>query len=385
MEAVYIYDAVRTPRGKARPDGGLAALSPQELVKQQVAALDARTGAAAREAESLLLGCVTQSGAQGGHIALVSKLHAGLPDGMAAMSLNNYCTSGLGAIGLAAAMVGSGQVRAALAGGVEMMSAVPFMADRAAYYSNAELPPRARYIPPVVAADRLAAMEGIGRAALDECALLSQDRAAASEGDAALNASRIPTGGLSVEECPRPTTIEKLAALPAAFGAMQADFAEALEGQSYHALHSLSHAPPMCDGAAMALVGGAAIPAEPRARVLSFVERGGDPAASLTAGFTAMDAALARAGLSLGDMDRIEFMEAFAVTMAKFIRDRAPDMERVNVGGGHLAKGHPMGASGAILLSALLDALDACEGRYGLVVTTGAGGVGTAMVVERMV
>lgn len=384
MEAVYIYDAVRTPRGKARPDGGLAALSPQELVKHQVAALDARTGGAARQAESLLLGCVTQSGAQGGHIALVSKLHAGLPDNMAAMSLNNYCTSGLGAMGLAAAMVGSGQVRAALAGGVEMMSAVPFMADRAAYYGNTDLPPRARYIPPVVAADRLAAMEGIDRAALDECALLSQDRAAASEGNAALNASRIVTGGLSVEECPRPTTMEKLAAMPAAFGAMQADYAEALEGQTYPALHSLSHAPPMCDGAAMALIGGAAIPAGPRARILSFVERGGDPAASLTAGFAAMDDALARAGLALTDMDRIEFMEAFAVTMAKFIRDRTPDMDCVNVGGGHLAKGHPMGASGAILLSALLDALDACEGRYGLVVTTGAGGVGTAMVVERM-
>ena len=384
MDAVYIYDALRTPRGKARPDGGLAALSPQELVRLQIDALSSRTDNAAREAESLLLGCVTQSGAQGGHIALVSKLHAGLPDAMAAITLNNYCTSGLSAIGLAAAMVGSGQVRSALAGGVEMMSHVPFMADRASYYGDTVLPPRARYIPPVVAADRLAAMEGIGRAALDEGALLSQDRAAASEGNAALNASRIPTNGLAAEECPRGTTAEKLAALPAAFGAMQADFAAALEGETFPALHSLAHAPPMCDGAAMALIGGAAIPAQPRARVLAFAERGGDPAASLTAGFSAMDAALASAGLALSDMDRIEFMEAFAVTIAKFMRDRAPDMARVNVGGGHLAKGHPMGASGAILLSTLLDALDAADGRYGLVVTTGAGGAGTAMVVERM-
>jgi acetyl-CoA C-acetyltransferase/acetyl-CoA acyltransferase len=176
----------------------------------------------------------------------------------------------------------------------------------------------------------------------------------------------------------------KLAAMPPAFGQLQDDFAGPLDGQRFEPLHALAHAPPLCDGAGLALVGGEGLGGKPRARILGYAESGGDPAASLTAGFAAMDKVLARAGLSLGDMDRIEFMEAFAVTIAKFMRDRAPDPDRVNVSGGHLAKGHPMGASGAILTSTLLDTLDAADGRLGLVVLTGATGVGAAMVVERL-
>jgi acetyl-CoA C-acetyltransferase/acetyl-CoA acyltransferase len=149
-------------------------------------------------------------------------------------------------------------------------------------------------------------------------------------------------------------------------------------------LHSVSHAPPVCDGAGLALVGGKDLTPKPRARILAFAESGGDPEASLTAGIAAMEKVLARAGLSLADMDRIEFMEAFAVTIAKFLRDYPVDPERVNVGGGHIAKGHPMGASGAILTSTLLDCLDACDGSLGLVVLSGASGVGAAMIVERL-
>jgi acetyl-CoA C-acetyltransferase/acetyl-CoA acyltransferase len=380
---VYLYDAVRTPRGKARPDGGLAALSPQELVRQQAAALTARCGDFVPEA--LILGCVTQSGAQGGHIAMLAKLHRGLPDACAAHSLNNYCASGLSAIGQAVAKVASGEIGVALAGGVESMSAAPFLGDRAGFYTNDDLPPRARFVPPVLAADRLANSEGITRAELDAVALASQQKAAAAEHDPTLQASRIATGALTGEECIRPqTTAETLAAAPAAFGELQAQYVGALEGATFEPLHAVAHAPPICDGAGLALVGGEGLGPKPRARVIAFAESGGDPAASLTAGFAAMDKVLARAGLSLADMDRIEFMEAFAVTIAKFLRDRDADLARVNVGGGHLAKGHPMGASGAILTSSLLDALDACAGRYGLVVLTGAMGVGAAMLVERL-
>lgn len=382
MTEVYLYDAVRTPRGKARPDGGLAKLSPQELVRSQAAALAARCGEIMPDA--LILGCVTQSGAQGGHIALVSKLHAGLPDQTAAHSINNYCASGLSAIGQAAAKVASGEIVAALAGGVESMSSAPFLGDRAGFYTNDDLPPRTRFVPPVLAADRLADAEGITRAELDAVALASQQKAAAGEQDAALQASRIATGALIGEECIRPqTSAESLAAAPAAFGDLQVQYAGALEGATFEPLHSIAHAPPICDGAGLALVGGEGLGIAPRARVIAFAESGGDPAASLTAGFAAMDKVLARAGLALGDIDRIEFMEAFAVTIAKFLRDRDTDPARVNVSGGHLAKGHPMGASGAILTSTLLDALDACGGRYGLVVLTGAMGVGAAMIVER--
>ncbi|MDO9370289.1 MAG: acetyl-CoA C-acyltransferase [Sphingopyxis sp.] len=382
---VYLYDAVRTPRGKARSDGGLAGLSPQELVRQQAAALANRCGDAARSPDALLLGCVTQSGAQGGHIAMLAKLHAGLPDTTAAHSINNYCASGLSAIGQAVAKIASGEASHILAGGVESMSQSQFLSDRAAFYGNDELPPRARFVPPVLAADRLASAEGITRAELDAVALASQQRAGTTEGDAAFQYSRIVTGPLTGEECIRPqTTAESLAAAPPAFRELQQQYGGALDGATFEPLHSIAHAPPICDGAGLALVGSEGLGPTPRARVIAFAESGGDPAASLTAGFAAMDKVLARAMLSLADIDRIEFMEAFAVTIAKFHRDRDADPARVNVSGGHLAKGHPMGASGAILTSTLLDALDACEGRYGLVVLTGAMGVGAAMIVERV-
>ena len=380
MAEAYIQDAVRTPRAKARPDGGLAALKPHELVGGLIEAIQAR-GHDARSAEALILGCVGQVGAQGANVALVSKLHAGLPDETAAWSLNNYCVSGLTAVGQAADMVLAGRAKSVLAGGVEMMSRVPFMGDRADYYADAAFPPRTRYIPVAVAADRLAEDAGVTRAEMDQAALVSQTRTAEAEGGP-LTASRIAMGGLTFEECARPTTAEKLARLAPAFPAMAEPYAEALEGRAIDHRHTVAHAPPMSDGAGLALV--SSDPAGARARIVAHVEVGGDPAASLTAGFTAMDRVLDRTGLSLSDMDRIEFMEAFAVTIVTFLRERDVDPARVNVGGGHLAKGHPMGATGAILLSSLLDALDVCGGRYGLVVAAGAQGVGSAMIVERL-
>jgi len=380
--SAYILDAVRTARGKARPDGGLASMKPHELVGGLIDALDERNDGAARKVEGLILGAVGQVGAQGANVALVSKLHAGLPDEAFAWSINNYCVSGLTAIGQAAQMVEAGGAKAALAGGVEMMSRVPFMGDKADYYEDASFPPRTRYIPVVVAADRLAEDIGVTREEMDAAALISQQRTAAAEGTALLK-SRIRLNGLDREEAARAsTTAESLAAMPAAFGALGTQYADALDGRIIDHRHTVAHAPPMTDGAGLVLVTGEAAGA--RARIVTWAEAGGDPAASLTAGFTAMDRALAKAGLGLADMDRIEFMEAFAVTIVKFMRKQTVDPERVNVGGGHLAKGHPMGATGAILLSSLLDALDVCEGRYGLVVAAGAQGVGSAMIVERM-
>lgn len=384
MTDVFLYDAVRTPRGKAKPDGGLAALTPHELVKQQIDALRARLGDAVNSPEALLLGCIGQVGDQGGHIALVCKLHAGLPDATVAHSINNFCASGLSAIGQAAAMVGSGQAETVLAGGVECMSRVSFMGDRASYYTDAGFPIRTRYIPVVLAADRLAAAEGFTRGELDAVALTSQQKATAAEGIPALTRSRIPTGTLQAEECIRPITdAASLAAMSASFEALQDQYAEALGGVHFEPLHTLGHAPPVCDGAAIALVGKANL-GQPRARVLAFAESGGDPVASLTAGFAAMDKALVRARLTLADIDRIEFMESFAVTIARFLRNYSVDPEKVNVSGGHIAKGHPMGASGAILTSTLLDCLDEADGTLGLVVVSGASGVGAAMVVERL-
>lgn len=379
--SAYIHDAVRTPRGKARPNGGLAEMKPQQLVGGLINAMETR-GHTPRKADGLILGCVGQVGAQGGNIALVSKLYAGLDDAAFAYTLNNYCVSGLTAIGQAAQMVSSGAARSILAGGVEMMSRVPFMADKADYYTEAELEPRARFLLVALAADRLAEDSGITRPELDAVTLTSQQRTAAAE-NSPLVASRINVNALAKDEAARASTrAETLAAMPAAFGAMAPHYAGALDGRDIAYSHTLAHAPPMTDGAALALV--SADPKGARARIVASAEIGGDPYASLTAGFDAMERVLTKAGLTLADMDRIEFMEAFAVVIAKFLRDYDVDPDRVNVGGGHLAKGHPMGATGAILLSSLLDALDVAKGRYGLVVATGAQGIGSAMIVERL-
>lgn len=377
----YIQDAVRTPRGKAKADGGLATLKPQQLIAALIESL-ASDEQQACAPQALILGSVGQVGAQGGNIALVSKLYAQLPDEAGAWTINNYCASGLTAIGQAANMVSAGGAATVLAGGVEMMSRVPFMADQADFYDDADLPQPARYVPVVVAADRLAEREGVSREEMDVVTLASQDKAAAAEGTG-LVASRVAVNGLSRDECARPTTAKALAALSPAFGALAKSYSEALGGVEIDHRHTLAHAPPVADGAGLALITASPSGAT-RGRIVAYAESGGDPAASLTAGFRAMDLALSRAGLTLADMDRIEFMEAFAVTIAKFFRDYEVDRARVNVSGGHLAKGHPMGATGAILLSSLLDALDVADGRYGLVVVAGASGVGAAMVVERL-
>lgn len=379
-----IYDAVRTVRGKARPDGGLAGETPQSLVIAILDALEARGHDPRRDADLLSLGCVGQIGAQGGHVAMVAKLAAGLPVETAVHSLNNFCASGLSAIGIAAAMIEAKVMDKALAGGVEMMSRVEFMADRADYYTATDLPRRLRYIPVAVAADLLAVKAQIPRANLDAAALVSHARALAAEGRAGLNGSRIGAGTLTRDESPRQLSAQALAAMPPAFADLADRYRGAIETYPVEHRHTVAHAPPTADGAALALIACAGQDMRPRARILGFCDAGGDPRDSLLAGFTAMDRALASAGLQLADMDRIEFMEAFAVTIAMFLRDRAVDPERINVSGGHLAKGHPMGASGAILLSSLLDALDDADGTYGMVVVTGAQGVGVAMVVERL-
>lgn len=384
MTGAFIHDAVRTPRGRAQAEGGLAALTPAGLLAGLGSALADRGRPAGTLADQVIIGCVGQVGAQGGHVAMVAKLAGLCADSVPVHSINNFCASGLSAIGQAAALVTAGQVRHVLAGGVEMMSRVPFMGDNADYYTAADLPPARRYIPVALAADLLAGKLGVTRAELDAMALMSQQRAAAAEDRPALNASRIPAGRLTREELPRDTRPEGLAALRPAFAKLADAYRPALDGAAVDHRHTVAHAPPMADGAALALVGGPGGDRPPRARILAYAEAGGDPRDSLTAGFTAMDLALARAGLGLADMDRVEFMEAFAVIIAAFLRDRPVDPARVNVGGGHLAKGHPMGATGAILLSALLDALDEGDGTLGLVVATGAQGVGVALVVERL-
>ncbi len=357
-------------------------MKPEELVAALVKAVRSRVDSNL-SADALLLGVVGQLGAQGGNLALVSKLKSELPDACAAFAINNYCASSLTAIGQAASMVTAKTCQTVLAGGVEMMSRVPFLGDAAHYYTDTTFPQRTRFLPVALAADRLAEDLDITRDEMDEAALMSQTRAAAAEGTD-LVGSRISVNGLDREECLRKTTRETLAALEPAFAPLADQYREVL-GREIDHRHTIAHAPPICDGASLSLVGAeGAVDASPRARIVAWAEAGGDPQASLTTGISAMERVLERSGLALDDMDRIEFMEAFAVAMVKFMRDWRPPMDKVNVGGGHLAKGHPLGATGGILLSSLVDALDVAKGRYGLVVATGASGIGSAMIIERI-
>lgn len=380
MTHIFIHDAVRTPRGKGKAGGALASLMPEDLTTACIDHLEARGRPVRALAERLIVSSVGQVGAQGGHIAMVAKLHGGLrPEAAAAwpMALSPPAQKLLRLCAAAA----SGQARHSLAGGVEMLSRVPFMADTAAHYTATNLPLHSRYIPVALAADLLAEAEGLTRAELDAVALTSQSRAAS----VSLNASVVPLAGLTADETPRATSAASLASLPPAFPALAAQYRAVIGDAPVDHRHTLGHAPPLADGAALALIGpaDAALP-PPRARILAFAESGGDVRASLTAGFAAMQNALERAGLGLADMAAVEFMEAFAVTIAKFLRDFPVDPARVNIAGGHIARGHPMGATGAVLTAILLDALDAVQGRYGLVVASGAQGVGVAMVVERL-
>lgn len=385
----FIYDAVRTPRGKARPDGSLAAIKPQDLVAGLVNALETRVGDVRSRAGMLTLGCVGQIGAQGGNIALVSKFRGGLPDATPAYTINNYCVSGLTAIGQAANAVAAGQIDYALAGGVESMSRVPFMGDKADFYAEAALPPNARYMPVVVAADMLAMDRNVSRTDLDAVTVSSHQNAAAAETDTRAQRSRIAvkredgTTALDKDEAVRASTSsQSLAGLQPAFAEVAHAYKAVVGNREIDHRHTIAHAPPVSDGAGLAYIGRG--DGNPRAKILAYAEAGSDPRASLTAGFVAMDKVLKQAKMSLADIDRVEFMEAFAVTIAMFLRDNDVDEAKVNSLGGHLAKGHPLGASGAILLSTLLDSLDAGDGTLGLVVASGASGIGSAMIVERV-
>jgi acetyl-CoA C-acetyltransferase len=404
---VCLFDAVRTPRGKGtpprddKPGGALSSLRPHELVVGLIDALEARNPGMSEDVAGLTLGCVGQVGAQGGHIALVSRLASRLADQVPVKSLNNFCVSGLTAIADAAAQVGSGSEGLYLAGGVECLSQVGFLADKADYYQDPELMRLLRWAPPIMGAELIATLEGFSKPDLDALTLESHRRAHAAWQDGAYAASVEPVldgeGNtlLDRDQLVRgDLTADGLAALQPAFaeqGAMGFDAAMLAaypQLDEIHHVHSIANCPGMADGAAVALIGhreaGAAAKLEPRARIRAMAETADDPVLQLTAGFRAIDRLLRETNLQIKDFDRIEFMEAFAAVPLKFQRDYAPDPDRVNVNGGHLAMGHPMGATGAILLTTMVHELERCDGELGLVVAQAGGGIGSAMIIERV-
>ncbi len=400
MPEIHVLDAIRTPRGKGKPDGALANVPPWDLVGQVANALRSRGAANALAAvDRLVLGCVTQAGPQGGHLALLSRIHAGLPDAAVAVTLNNYCVSGMSALAAAARAVATGEDRLALAGGVESMSQAAFEADGASFYRDASLAAHFRYLAPPVVADWLATREGLTRADLDEVTVASHRQAGRAWQDGRYATTVVPVtrpDGVRVErdELVRPgLTAGDLDRFPAAFAALGALGGEAivnavdpsLGGLRY--LHAVPHCPPMADGAALVLIGTRERAAEfglvPRARLAAVAEVNTDPLDPFAAGFAALERVLDRSGLALEDVGAIEFMEAFAAVPATFRRRHPQAAERANQSGGHLAMGHPMGASGAILVATLLAEMERQDVEWGVAVAHAVSGVGAAVLLQR--
>ncbi len=402
-----IFDALRTPRGMGRAasekktGGSLAEHRPHQLVVQLIDALKRRHTGLPEHINSLTLGCVGQIGDQGGHLALVSRLASGLADQVTVKTLNNYCVSGLTAVNDAAKSVLAGDPGLHLAGGVESLSSVAFLGDRASYYCDPELAKQLRWAPPVMGAELIATLQGYSKAELDNLSLQSHLKAQSAwdKGyyDASVVAITHDSGAVALarDELIRGhLNIDKLASMAPAFSQQGAAGFDAMMLAAFPQLdaidhvHSIANCPGMADGAALVVVGdrasGARAALNPKARILAMAETAGDPILQLTAGLDAVDEVLRKTHLSIKDFDRIEFMEAFAAPTLKFLQDYQPDIDKVNVNGGHIAMGHPMGASGAILLTTLVHELHRCDGSLGLVVTQAAGGIGCAMIIERL-
>lgn len=400
MPDAFIFDAIRTPRGRGRAGGGLAGVKPVHLLTGLLRELPRRTGLDPAAIEDLILGCVTPVGEQGANIARTAVLAAGWDERVPGVQLNRFCASGLEAVNLAAAMVRSGWEELVLAGGVESMSRVPMGSDGGALMDDPEISQAAGFVPQGIGADLLATLDGFSREELDAFAAESQRRAAAARAAGRFARSIVPVrdaGGqalLAEDEHIRPgTTLETLAKLPPAFAQLGASGFDAVALRRYpqltriEHLHTAGNSSGIVDGAALVLVGGEArgraLGLTPRARIVSAAVIGSEPTIMLTGPAPAAHLALERAGLGFDDIDLFEINEAFAAVVLHFQRETGVDLERINVNGGAIALGHPLGATGAMILGTLLDELERRGGRYGLAALCVGGGMGIATIIER--
>jgi acetyl-CoA C-acetyltransferase len=399
----FILDAVRTPRGRGKAGkGALSGIHPQELLAQTLNQLVARTGIDPGEVEDVVAGCVSQVGEQGANIARNAVLAAGWPQEVTGTSVNRFCASGLQAINFAAMGVASGIQRLVVAGGVESMSRVPMGADGGGQDgNNLHLRARLPQVPQGISADLIATLEGITREELDAFALESQRRAARAQASCWFSRSLFPvkdpaTGAVVLEkdEHLRPdTTSEGLAKLEPSFAAVGATYDPiALQrypqaGQIRH-VHTAGNSSGIVDGAAAVMLASreyvAAHGLKPRARIRSLATVGSEPLIMLTAPTPASRQALEKAGMQPGDVDLWEINEAFAVVPLQTMRNLGLDPERVNVNGGAIALGHPLGATGAMLLGTALDELERRGLSTALVTLCIGGGQGIATVIERV-
>ena len=400
MEA-YIYDAIRTPRGIGKAKGSLHEVKPVTLVAELLNHLQDRNGFATNTVDDVVLGCVSAVGDQGANIAKSATLLAGWDDDVAGVTLNRFCASGLEAVNIAAMKVKSGWEDLVVAGGVESMSRVKMGSDGGAWALDPETNLKTGFAPQGIGADLIATLGGYTREAVDAFAVQSHQRAHNAWERGAFNKSVIPVtdrNGVTVlarDELIRPeASMDSLAALKSSFagmGEMGFDrIARARYPQVEHVehVHTPGNASGIVDGAALVLVGSAAageqMGIKPRARIVSTALVGTEPTIMLTGPSPAANKALAKAGMSVEQIDLFEVNEAFASVVMRFMDEQQISPDKVNVNGGAIAMGHPLGATGAMILGSLIDELEARDLRFGMATLCAGGGIGIATIVERL-
>ena len=401
MEA-YIYDAVRTPRGKGKKDGSLHGVTPLRLAATALRAIRDRNQLDTSLVDDVVLGCVEPVGEQGACIGRVAVLSAGYAETTAGVQINRFCASGLEACNMAAAQVMAGQSDFAIGGGVESMSRVPMGASGGAWPVDPAAAIPLYFVPQGVSADTIATKWGYSRHDVDAYAAESHRRAHAASTAGWFTGSIVPVrdqNGLTIldrDEMIRPqTTVDTLAQLKPSFAELGEQYGfDAVIRQRYPELERIEHvhhagnSSGIVDGAAAVLIGsreaGKRAGLKPRARIRSFASIGSEPSIMLTGPSYAAEKALKRAGMSAADIDLYELNEAFASVVLRFIEVLAVPHDRINVNGGAIAMGHPLGATGAMILGTLLDELERRGASTGLATLCVGAGMGTATIIERV-
>ncbi|MEX5729376.1 acetyl-CoA C-acetyltransferase [Rhodovulum iodosum] len=403
MTDAYIYDAVRSPRGRGRQDGSLHEVTALGLSAQMLDALVARNGLEAAPVEDVIWGNATQVGEQGGCLARTAVLASSLDQKVPGLSINRFCASGLEAVNLAANQVRAGAGRAYIAGGVEMMGRVAMGSDGAAVAVDPSVAMAQYFVPQGISADIIATEHGFTRDQADALAVESQRRAARAWAEGRFAKSVVPVrdvNGLTIldrDEHMRPETdMQSLGALRPAFkemGEVMPGFDQVAVMKYPHLeriehIHHAGNSSGIVDGAAAVLIGdadfGRAHGLTPRARIRASAKIGTDPTIMLTGPVPVTEKLLAEAGMAISDIELFEVNEAFSAVVLRFLQAFDADPERVNVNGGAIAMGHPLGATGAIILGTLLDEMERADRQVGLATLCVASGMGAATVIERV-
>jgi acetyl-CoA C-acetyltransferase len=402
MVEAFIYEAIRTPRGRGNQKGALAGVKPISLVTGLLTEMLRRhDGLDPNRIDDVVLGVGSPLRDQGADLPRIAALAAGLPNTVGGVQLSRFCASGLEAVNTAAQKVASGWEDLFIAGGVESLSHVAMGADGGAWALDPETNWELQFVPQGVGADLIATLDGYSREDVDAYALTSQRRAADAWKQGYFDSSVIPVrdrNGLVVldrDEYMRPeTSADGLAALKPAFVAAGAAGFDDVALQKYHQVERINHvhtagnSSGIVDGASIVLVGSTAVGEDlglrPRARIVATAIIGDDPTIMLTAPAAAARRALGRAGLTAADIDLFELNEAFASVVLRFVAELDISLDQINVNGGAIAMGHPIGATGAMILGTLLDELERRELRYGLASLCAGGGLGIATIIERV-